>query len=173
MPAKSILTRKVDLVYLIFFMVHLVVMFNVDLYPLYPEWLRPKYMTDLRHWYVATYADQFFVSPPAWFNTYIWLEFLYHVPLCVWSIPALLKADPRVPVQLLVYSVFTGVTTLTCIADFFAWTTVASQTKTQLAGLYVPYLAVSVFMGLDMVARLNAKLAGSTPPPTVGTKKTR
>ena len=96
--------------------------------------------------------------------------------------------DPRVPVQLLVYAVLTGITTLTCIADFLAWTTVSSQTKTQLAGLYVPYLAIcklsllldaqkpandptAVFMGLDMTARLNARLVGSRPPPTVAAKK--
>jgi len=27
----------------------------------------------------------------AWFNVYIYLELLYHVPLCLWIIPALLR----------------------------------------------------------------------------------
>jgi len=62
--ATSIFTRKADLIYLIFFLTHLVVMFNVDLYPLWPVQIRPAYMDTLRKWYITTYRDQFFVSPP-------------------------------------------------------------------------------------------------------------
>ena len=36
----------------------------VDLYPIYPEAATPKWMAGLREWYIATYQDQFFVSPP-------------------------------------------------------------------------------------------------------------
>lgn len=56
--------RKSDAVYLLFFAVHIVVMLNVDLYPLYPAALRPGYMTTLREWYITTYNDRFFSSPP-------------------------------------------------------------------------------------------------------------
>jgi len=62
--AKSIFARKADLIYLTFFLTHLVVMFNVDLYPLWPVQIRPAYMDTLRKWYITTYRDQFFVSPP-------------------------------------------------------------------------------------------------------------
>ncbi|TKX26663.1 hypothetical protein C1H76_1195 [Elsinoe australis] len=171
--ATSIFSRKVDLVYLVFFAIHLVVMLNVDLYPLWPSQLRPAYMTTLRQFYISTYRDQFFVSPPAWFNVYIYLELIYHVPLCLWVIPAILNNDARVPIQLLIYAVVTGVTTLTCIADFMSWKAVSAAEKVELGKLYVPYLAVSVFMGVDMLARLNAVVAGSKTPVTVGGKKKR
>ncbi|KAF4553023.1 Hypothetical protein D9617_8g050360 [Elsinoe fawcettii] len=171
--ATSIFTRKTDLLYLIFFSIHLLVMFNVDLIGLYPAWLQQTYMLDLRKWQVATYKDQFFVSPPAWFTLYTWLELLYHVPFCLWAIPALKNDDPRVPVQLLVYAMETGVTTVTCIADYMSWTMISEREKRALHGLYVPYLTISVFMGVDMVARLNAIVTGARPPPTVAGKKTR
>ena len=48
-------------------------------------------MTTLREFYISTYADQFFISPPAWFNMYVWAEVLYHAPLSVWAIGALLR----------------------------------------------------------------------------------
>ena len=36
----------------------------IDLSPIYPEAAKPTWMTSLREWYIATYQDQFFVSPP-------------------------------------------------------------------------------------------------------------
>lgn len=64
---------------------------GVDMYPLYPESIRPKFMYDLRKWYIETYNDQFFVNPPAWFLAYMWMELFYHIPLSAWAIGALLR----------------------------------------------------------------------------------
>lgn len=105
----SILTRKSDLLYLLFFLTHIPIMFcnapppspspnpssntppGVDLTPLYPPSLKPTFTTTLRTWYIQTYRDQFFVSPPAWFNLYMYMELLYHVPLSIWAVGALLR----------------------------------------------------------------------------------
>jgi hypothetical protein len=114
----------------------------------------------------------------------MWMELLYHVPLAVWAIPALLRNDPKVPIHLLVYAVQTAVTTATCIADYLSWTTVTPAEKVTLGSLYVPYLAlgsstpscliifyvilwltnacVAVFMGVDMFGRLDAFLAAKS-----------
>ena len=51
-------------------------------------------MTDLRCFYIETYHDQFFTYPPAWFTMYMWMELLYHTPLSVWAIGALLRGRP-------------------------------------------------------------------------------
>jgi hypothetical protein len=64
---------------------------GVDLAPLYPDSIRPTFITKLREFYITTFRDQFFIAPPAWFDMYIWMEFLYHVPLSVWAIGALLR----------------------------------------------------------------------------------
>ncbi|KAL1301996.1 hypothetical protein AAFC00_002450 [Neodothiora populina] len=133
-------------------------MFLVDLTPLYPAKLKPAFLTDLRTYYVETYRDQFFVAPPAWFNTYMYMELLYHVPLSVWSLGALLRNDPLVPVHLLVYATQTAITTITCIADYMSWTVVSDVEKLELGKLYVPYLMLSIFMGVDMFGRLCARL---------------
>jgi hypothetical protein len=69
----------------------LIALIGVDLAPLYPDSLRPAFITELRKYYIATFRDQFFIAPPAWFDLYIWMEFLYHVPLSIWAIGALLR----------------------------------------------------------------------------------
>lgn len=103
-------------------------------------------MGQLRLWYIATYRDQFFIEPPAWFTMYLWMELLYHVPLCVWAIPALLRDDALVPVHLLVYAIQTALTTATCISDYLSWEGVSSEVKVGLGGLYVPYLALGKWL---------------------------
>ncbi|KAF2137992.1 uncharacterized protein K452DRAFT_256741 [Aplosporella prunicola CBS 121167] len=155
---RSILFRKRDLLYLIFFCIHLPVMFLVDLTPLYPESMKPVFMMSLRKYYIDTYQDQFFIAPPAWFRMYMWMELLYHAPLCVWAIGALMRNDPKIPLQLLLYACQTGMTTITCIADYLSWKSFSSNQKLRLGALYVPYLALSVFMGVDMLGRLNERL---------------
>jgi len=147
-PTKPIWNRKRDLLYLIFFLIHITVMFR-----------KPT----LRTWYITTYRDQFFTRPPAWFNAYMWMEALYHLPLSVWAIGALLRGrrlllpvhgfkvgyahlgnsadDSLVPLHLLVYAVQTAVTTITCIADYLAWP-ISNAEKFGLGQLYVPYLAL-------------------------------
>jgi len=183
-PTKPIWNRKRDLLYLIFFLIHITVMFRkpqslhpifpfndhqtynlpvIDLTPIYPAAIKPQFLTTLRTWYITTYRDQFFTRPPAWFNAYMWMEALYHLPLSVWAIGALLRGrrlllpvhgfkvgyahlgnsadDSLVPLHLLVYAVQTAVTTITCIADYLAWP-ISNAEKFGLGQLYVPYLAL-------------------------------
>jgi len=65
----------------------------VDLYPFYPESIRPAFMTTLRQFYITTYADRLFTQPPAWFSLYAWMELVYHVPLSFWAVGALVRGD--------------------------------------------------------------------------------
>jgi len=64
-----------------------------------------------------------------------------------------------VPVHLLIYAVQTGVTTLTCVMDYVSWD-VPMKVKVDLGGLYGPYLALSMIMGVDMFVRLRGVMKG-------------
>jgi hypothetical protein len=125
----SIFSRKRDLAYLVFFLIHIPVLLcknqevpqclsshhpihgkekpfsellksktklirlfaGVDLGSLYPSTLKPAFITSIREFYITTYADRFFSSPPAWFNMYVWVELIYHLPLSFWAIGALIR----------------------------------------------------------------------------------
>ncbi|KZF25383.1 hypothetical protein L228DRAFT_280624 [Xylona heveae TC161] len=155
--AVPLASRKCDLLYLLFFAIHIPIMFLVDLAPFYPDSFRPQVITAIREWYIKTYRDQFFSSPPAWFNAYLLLEALYHLPLSIWAIGALKRDDPKIPLHLLIFALEAGMTTMTCIADYLSWD-ISRQEKIDLGFLYVPYLALAVFMGIDMFCRLNSQI---------------
>lgn len=156
--AKSILSRKRDLLYLVFFIIHIPVMLCVDLTPLYPISLKPQFMIDLRKWYIVTYSDQFFVSPPKWFELYMWLEALLHLPVSFWAIGALIRNEPKVPLVLLLFAAETVLTTLTCVADLMSWEEASTDVKKGLAGLYLPYLGLGLFMLIDTTERISGRL---------------
>lgn len=103
-------------------------------------------MTSLRTWYIATYRDANFVSPPAWFMLYSWLELFYHAPLSIWAIGALLRDDPRVPGHLVAYAMQTAVTTATCIADFLSWEDLSGKEKVELGKLLVFFFSFFLFV---------------------------
>ncbi|KAF2237042.1 hypothetical protein EV356DRAFT_497335 [Viridothelium virens] len=157
--ATSIFSRRLDLLYLVFFAIHIPIMLLVDLAPLYPTSMKPAIVSQIRTWYITTYRDQFFVKPPAWFNAYTWMEAIYHMPLSGWAVGALLRDDPKVPLHLLIFAVQTAMTTLTCITDYLSWSSFSNAEKLELGKLYVPYLILSVFMGVDMFTRLERRLS--------------
>ncbi|OCL02605.1 hypothetical protein AOQ84DRAFT_327175 [Glonium stellatum] len=170
--ARPLSARKRDILYLTFFIIHLPVMFAVDLSPMYPEAIKPVWMTSLREWYIVTYQDQFFVRPPAWFNAYMWMEALYHVPLSAWAIGAIIRVDdPKFPLHLLIFATQTGVTTFTCIADYLSWGDISQDSKMTLGALYVPYLILAVFMGVDMFGRLDAVISRAAGVKAISGKK--
>ncbi|KAF2805537.1 uncharacterized protein BDZ99DRAFT_574457 [Mytilinidion resinicola] len=154
--------RRLDIVYLIFFIIHLPIMFVVDLTPFYPDSIKPAFMTSLRSYYVTTYRDQFFIAPPAWFTTYLYMELLYHVPLTLYAIRALWSAplQPKAMLHLLLFSAQAGLTTLTCIAEALSWDRNLEE-QGRLMGLYVPYVAFAVLMGVDMFGRLSGVVGGA------------
>jgi hypothetical protein len=52
------------------------------------------------------------------------------------------KDDPKVPLQLLIFAMQAGLTTLTCIAEYLGWENFTVEQKCWLGTLYVPYLAL-------------------------------
>lgn len=76
------------------------------------------------------------------------MEALYHIPLSLWAVPALLRGDPLVPLHLLVWAVQTGVTTLTCLVEAMGWEGFTREERVGLAGLYAPYLALGEWLDL-------------------------
>ena len=100
-------------------------------------------MSSLRDWYIATYGDRFFYNAPAWFPVLTFLELVYHLPVTIWAIPALLRNDPRVPLALLVFGMETSLTTLVCLAEMLSWDELTSAQRgvQGLGGMYGGYLA--------------------------------
>lgn len=103
---RSIWNRKRDLTYFVFFAIHAPLILGivaleglciantdtVDTYPFLPPFLQADFIFQLRQFYVDTYNDKFFQGTPApWFSVFNWMELLYHAPLSLWAIGALLR----------------------------------------------------------------------------------
>ena len=90
---RPLLNRKLDIIYLTFFLIHIPVMLMVDLVPLYPASVHSQlpFLLDIRQWYIETYKDRQFKAPTGWFTAFAWMEALYHLPLSVWAVGALVN----------------------------------------------------------------------------------
>ncbi|KAI8956847.1 transmembrane protein 6/97 [Daldinia sp. FL1419] len=169
-----------DKIYLAYFLIHLPVLFCVDLVPLYPEslWVPPSsplhFLYDLRVYYIETYNDQFFAPPPAtipsFFPLFAFLELVFHLPVSLWAVRVLGNSglNGSAELLLLVYGIETVLTTATCMYEAFLWdhaVVTAEQKIILLCGLYGGYLAVAVLLSIDMYARLLKRLS------TVETRK--
>ncbi|KAJ5728112.1 hypothetical protein N7493_004442, partial [Penicillium malachiteum] len=160
-PLAKMLRR--DYAYLVFFIIHIPIIFLIDTAPLQPSWLRTELSQQLRDFYISTYRDKFFEEPaPVWFTTFIWMELLYHVPLSIWAIGGLLRDHPLVPVHLLIFGVQAFITSLTCLVDVWSWEDRSTDEKTQITYLYAPYVALGALMALDMIFRLHRQLRATS-----------
>lgn len=72
--------------------------------------------------------------------------------------------DPQVPLQLLVFAAEAGFTTLPCVCEVLSWPEPTPQQRAGLIGMYGAYLALSVFMGVDMYGRLSSIIARQAAP---------
>ncbi|KAI0876466.1 transmembrane protein 6/97 [Hypoxylon argillaceum] len=163
---RSILDR----VYLVYFLIHIPVLFCVDLVPLYPSslWVPPTAplhkLAELRAYYIATYNDQFFQPPPApvpsFFALFAFFELVFHLPVSLWAVRALAAKGPlpgRAELLLLVYGVETALTTLTCMYDAALWdpaVVTAAQKRVLIGGLYGGYFALAILLTTDMYMRV-------------------
>ncbi|KAL1999415.1 hypothetical protein VTN02DRAFT_4545 [Thermoascus thermophilus] len=159
----SIFRRKRDLLYFLFFVIHVPTILLADISPLYPDSIRPAFLDRIQQFYIDTYHDKFFEEvAPAWFTVFIVMEALYHAPVSIWAIGALLRDDPLVPLNLLVWSVQTVVTTSACLAEVWSWSDRTHEQKSNLTKLYAPYALLAAVMGLDMFLRLRGRLLPKT-----------
>ncbi|OBT53146.1 hypothetical protein VE04_07733, partial [Pseudogymnoascus sp. 24MN13] len=140
--ATPILQRKRDTAYLVYFLIHIVVLFLVDLSPLYPSSLRPALSTKLLAYQAEVYQDRFFAIEIPFFEFFRYMEAVIHLPVSFWAIRALVNADHKVPLVLFAYALQTVITTATCMYDFSQWEGVAVEAKWHLASLYGPYLLI-------------------------------
>ncbi|KAI5293939.1 hypothetical protein KEM52_004979 [Ascosphaera acerosa] len=159
---ESIWRRKADLVYLLFFVIHVAVMLCVDLVSLYPASLTPQVLLRLRRFYNDTYQDKYFTDPTYWGVMFLVMEAVYHLPLSLWAIRALIQDHPLIPLHLLVWAVQTAVTTLTCLADLWSWPDRTVEQKKTLTSMYGPYALFAIVLGLDMLGRLKGRLLASS-----------
>ncbi|GIK03891.1 hypothetical protein Aspvir_007966 [Aspergillus viridinutans] len=158
--SASIWSRKRDLFYLIFFIIHIPIVVLVDAVTFLPTALQTNFGLKTHADYLATYQDKLPEETAPWFCVFVFMELYYQVPLAIWAIVALIRDNPMVPVHLLVFGGHIFLTTLTCLVEMWSWEDRTFAQKRTLTMMYGPYFALGAFMALDMFFRLRGKLLG-------------
>lgn len=58
----------------------------------YPEGTAPGISLKIQDFYIETFHDKFFSDEaPAWFQAYVVLEAIYHLPISVWMLSAIVE----------------------------------------------------------------------------------
>ncbi|KAK8127880.1 membrane protein [Apiospora sp. TS-2023a] len=164
-------TSKLNTVYLVYFIIHIPILFCVDLVPFYPaSWyaaagpLAP--LGQLRAYYLEAYKDQFFqpTGVPSFFALFCFLELAFHLPVSIWAVAVLAKKAAlrgKDELLLFLYGVETALTTATCMWEAYGWSEeliTGAEKVTLIGGLYGGYLAVALLLSVDMWVRLSKKL---------------
>jgi hypothetical protein len=112
MDAVPLRERKLDLLFLAFFVVNLTfVTYIVDLEALviadpsdfeYPIW-PPKPLVDLIHWYGETYDPLLLARPPFWQMT-MWIDVIFFGPFYAFAIYAFIRGRDWIRIPALVWS---------------------------------------------------------------------
>ncbi|OBZ66680.1 Transmembrane protein 97 [Grifola frondosa] len=171
----SLTGRPLDLVYFIFFMIHLPASFLIDLQALYPSSIVPSVVASLPKFYVTMSNDPlignalgYFGKNDAyiWFKSFLVLEAFFQVPVFVLGLRGLWKGSRSIYVLLLVYAASTTTTTLPCLAVILSTpvtsaSTVAanvfsitSEQRLLLLSSYIPFFLLPLLMTVDMAFRV-------------------
>ncbi|KAI0352093.1 hypothetical protein OH77DRAFT_814945 [Trametes cingulata] len=119
--------RRRDLVYFLFFAIHLPATFLIDLQALYPkEWV-PSLISNLPRFYVEMsndpligsamgYFGQSQMEAYTWFRSFLLVEAFFQVPVFIIGLRGLWTGSTSIYVLLLIYAASTTTTTLPCLA---------------------------------------------------------
>ncbi|KAH9167929.1 transmembrane protein 6/97 [Lactarius sanguifluus] len=172
-------SRPIDLLYFIFFVVHIPATLLIDLQAVWPKHLIPESMQFLPPWYVGMSGD-FLVggsmgilgngSGLAWFKSFLYLEALFQLPVFVIGAYGLWKDSRGIYGLLALYGASTCTTTYACIAAILEAPTTSATTIAQnvvsvtsaqrfmLLFSHAPFFVIPLFLAVDMAVRLQ-KLA--------------
>lgn len=92
---RSIFSRPLDLIYLIYFATHIPVTLGIDFQVFYPSHWVPKVLSEALEFYVDTFKDPFMGSstPTYWFLTFICCELVVQLPFFFIACIALVKGN--------------------------------------------------------------------------------
>ncbi|KAG2088013.1 transmembrane protein 6/97 [Suillus discolor] len=174
--AIPITSRPLDLVYFVFFLVHIPATLLIDLQALYPPWLIPYFIRALPRLYIQMSNDPLIGSvlgmlgdskPFVWFKTFLAVEALFQFPVFILGARGLWRDSRSIYVLLLVYAASTTTTTLPCLSVLLATPTTSAQTiankivsvttfqRSLLLSSYIPFFVIPLIMTIDMASRLS------------------
>ncbi|KAH7885861.1 transmembrane protein 6/97 [Phlebopus sp. FC_14] len=175
MTRTPLSSRSLDLVYFVFFLIHLPASLLLDCQALYPTWLVPGFISALPRMYTQMSGDPLIngamglagdSSQFVWFKCFLALEASFQVPVFVLGMRGLWKDSRSIYVLLLIYAASTATTTLPCVAVLLGMPATSAETvaagvqsltssqRLLLLTSYIPFFLLPLFMTVDMALRI-------------------
>ncbi|TCD69461.1 hypothetical protein EIP91_007587 [Steccherinum ochraceum] len=175
MAVKPLTSRPLDLLYFIFFSIHIPNTILVDCQALYPRHLVPDGISNLPKMYIDLSNDPligpamgYTTAPGAfvWFKSFLLLEGLFQLPVFFLGLRGLWTGSKSIYVLLLIYAASTATTVLPCLAVLLNTPLTTSEvaaadpsaiTPSQrllLLSSYIPFLLIPLLMTVDMAFRV-------------------
>lgn len=190
-------SRKLDLVYFIYFIQHAIVTVLIDSTVVIPREYQLPIQQFLSDFHIESNKDILLLQKPIWLQSYIWLELLFQLPLFIIGPYYLLKGikiktsnnpfisiltfhfffflllidNKNIYIPMLIYAVEASTTTFACLIEVLFLNQLTLSEKSNLAALYAPILAVGLLMLVDMAVRIGSWIPKPISKESVKNKK--
>ncbi|KAI0793722.1 transmembrane protein 6/97 [Fomes fomentarius] len=172
--------RPRDLVYFLFFAIHLPASFLIDIQSLYPRAWVPSFISSLPKYYVELSNDPLIGSAMGyfgesqlgaytWFKSFLLVEAFFQVPVFLIGLRGLWRGSTSIYVLLLIYAASTTTTTLPCLAIILSTpvssvpvtgVSISAEQRLLLLSSYIPFFLLPLVMTLDMASRVQKFVTG-------------
>ncbi|KAJ1303428.1 hypothetical protein OPQ81_011619 [Rhizoctonia solani] len=173
---RSLDERPLDLLYFIFFIIHIPATLLMDLHAIIPPGVLPSFFQVIPRFYLSISGDPLIAGAMGlhgvptqftWFRTFIMMEGLFQLPIFFLGLNMLKKDSPYTSILLTLYGAHVTTTVIPVLTTTLATpiiftsasklTTFTSLNASQLTILmasYIPFLAVPLAMTIDGISRM-------------------
>ncbi|KAH7094205.1 transmembrane protein 6/97 [Auriculariales sp. MPI-PUGE-AT-0066] len=182
--------RPLDLLYVVFFVVHIPASILIDLQTLYPPSLVPGWMSPIMPWYLNMSGDPvtaggmgLYGQPlhTLWLRSFFWIEALFQFPCFFIGIWAITKGKHAWYPLLIAYSASTLTTMVPVLAYLLSYPssqhkaknyeTITEGQRWQVFGSMVPWVLIPAALCIDLSIRI-ARVLGSMDRMALAKKST-
>ncbi|XP_061162597.1 sigma intracellular receptor 2-like [Saccostrea echinata] len=152
--------RILDTIFLLYFVSHIPITVLFDSQVIFPAWLYPKVLLDVKMKYCEDFKDVLMADPPPWFKSFCYCEILVQFPFFFIATYALWKGVQKcqwVRVPFIVYSTHVATTTVAIcyhiLMEIFKHPKYPGpetlRERLFLLAIYFPYLIIPILLLLD------------------------
>ncbi|XP_050209255.1 uncharacterized protein LOC126659965 isoform X1 [Mercurialis annua] len=132
-----------------------------------PAEMFPEKLIKLRSWYTQGCGDFLYEEKPTFFVAMVWTEMIFHWPLVLLNIYAMLTSKPWFQTTCLIY----GTSIATSMVPVLAVVLSSGRASAELMGNYYPYMAIAILGIVRGLLPINTALATSNKPTSSIKKK--
>ncbi|XP_022344651.2 sigma intracellular receptor 2-like [Crassostrea virginica] len=152
--------RIIDYIFLFYFVSHIPITVLFDSQVIFPSWIYPKMLLDVKDNYCEHFKDVLMADPPPWFKSFCWCELLLQFPFFFVATYALWKGVQNcrwIRVPFIVYSTHVATTTVAICYHILMERfdhpknrgPDSLKERVSLLAIYAPYLVIPILLLLD------------------------